>query len=74
MFVLNHANGLFRDKYALKQDENRGGYWAIYRRLISYIPESPYEFGWPEISDEEFKERFPKHYKNYLYHAKVLNI
>ena len=68
MFVLNHAKSLFENRYLLIKDERRNGYWAIYKKTISWIPNPLYEFNWPTISENEFRRRFPKHYDNYLWH------
>ena len=68
MFVLNHAKNLFEGKYLLVKDNRRDGYWAIYEKTISWIPNPLYKFDWPEISENEFEERFPQHYSNYLWH------
>jgi hypothetical protein len=65
---------LFVNKYILVHDVKRKGYWLIFKKTISWVEEPVYDFNWPTISEEEFKERFPKHYKNYCHHRFIIGV
>lgn len=68
MFVLPVEQSLFAGKYALRADPIRGGYWAIYKNGVCYVKPPRYNFQWFKMSDEDFKESYPTHYKCFKYH------
>lgn len=74
MFELPGERSLFQNKYALYPDSVRGGYWAIYKNGVCYIKPPTYDFQWFKISDKEFKELFPKHYKCFEHHKFLFGV
>jgi hypothetical protein len=73
MFVLNAERNLFINKFVLREDTVRGGYWAIFKKTICWVNKPVYDYPWVTVEDIEIQRDYPAHYRNYLYHKFLFN-